>query len=158
MSFAVNHLTKKFGPKTVLQDFSLTVNGPLVLMGPSGCGKTTLLRILMGLETADEGAVQAPVRVAAVFQENRLCPQLTSAANITLPGGSAAAAEAELRALGFTDRNLRCPAQSFRAGRRGARRCCGRCCAPARRPCCLTNPSPAWMPPSSARHRPRSVV
>ena len=64
MSFAVNHLTKKFGPKTVLQDFSLTVNGPLVLMGPSGCGKTTLLRILMGLETADEGAVQAPVRVA----------------------------------------------------------------------------------------------
>ena len=49
MSFAVNHLTKKFGPKTVLQDFSLTVNGPLVLMGPSGCGKTTLLRILMGL-------------------------------------------------------------------------------------------------------------
>ena len=80
MSFAVNHLTKKFGPKTVLQDFSLTVNGPLVLMGPSGCGKTTLLRILMGLETADEGAVQAPVRVAAVFQENRLCPQLTAAA------------------------------------------------------------------------------
>ena len=98
MSFAVNHLTKKFGPKTVLQDFSLTVNGPLVLMGPSGCGKTTLLRILMGLETADEGAVQAPVRVAAVFQENRLCPQLTAAANITLPGGSAAAAEAFGRA------------------------------------------------------------
>ena len=89
MSFAVNHLTKKFGPKTVLQDFSLTVNGPLVLMGPSGCGKTTLLRILMGLETADEGAVQAPVRVAGVFQEKRLCPQLRAGGNITLAGGRA---------------------------------------------------------------------
>lgn len=116
MSFAVNHLTKKFGPKTVLQDFSLTVNGPLVLMGPSGCGKTTLLRILMGLETADEGAVQAPVQVAAVFQENRLCPQLTAAANITLPGGSATAAEAELRALGFTDKELALPCAKLSGG------------------------------------------
>ena len=116
MSFAVNHLTKKFGPKTVLQDFSLTVNGPLVLMGPSGCGKTTLLRILMGLETADEGAVQAPVRVAAVFQENRLCPQLTAVANITLPGGSAARAEAELRALGFGDAELALPSARLSGG------------------------------------------
>ena len=122
MSFAVNHLTKKFGPKTVLQDFSLTVNGPLVLMGPSGCGKTTLLRILMGLETADEGAVQAPVRVAAVFQENRLCPQLTAAAaNITLPGGGAAAAEAELRALGFTDKELALPCAKLSGGQGAAR-------------------------------------
>lgn len=116
MSFSVQHLTKRFGPKTVLQDFSLTVDGPLVLMGPSGCGKTTLLRILMGLETPDEGAVQRPERVAAVFQENRLCPQLTAAANIALPGASPRDAEAELRALGFTDKELALPCAKLSGG------------------------------------------
>ncbi len=74
----VKHLNKAFGSIPVLRDLNLTVNGPLVLMGPSGCGKTTLLRILMGLETPDSGTVQGVGNIGAVFQESRLCPQLTA--------------------------------------------------------------------------------
>ena len=74
MSIQITGLCKAFGPKAVLRGFTLCADGPLVLMGPSGCGKTTLLRILMGLERADAGEVTGVGRVAAVFQENRLCP------------------------------------------------------------------------------------
>ena len=82
----VKHLNKAFGSIPVLRDLNLTVNGPLVLMGPSGCGKTTLLRILMGLETPDSGTVQGVGNIGAVFQESRLCPQLTAVGNICLVG------------------------------------------------------------------------
>ena len=85
----VKHLNKAFGSIPVLRDLNLTVNGPLVLMGPSGCGKTTLLRILMGLETPDSGTVQGVGNIGAVFQESRLCPQLTAVGNICLVGARA---------------------------------------------------------------------
>ena len=61
-----------------------------MLWAPSGWGKTTLLRILMGLEEPTSGIVQGVGRVAAVFQEDRLCPQLTAVQNVTLvlPGSA----------------------------------------------------------------------
>ena len=86
MSIVIQNLSKRFGGKEVLQNFSWTVDGPQVLMGPSGCGKTTLLRILLGLETPDTGTVTGVVTPAAVFQEDRLCPQLTAADNLVLTG------------------------------------------------------------------------
>ena len=49
-----------------------------------GWGKTTLLRILMGLERPTTGSVEGVGRVAAVFQEDRLCPQLNAVQNVTL--------------------------------------------------------------------------
>ena len=106
----VHSLCKSFGETQVLRDLSLTVNGPAVLMGPSGCGKTTLLRILMGLETADAGTVQGMGRVAAVFQEDRLCPQLTAPGNIALTGADTAVTVRELEVLGFSAEDLRRPA------------------------------------------------
>ncbi len=118
MSIVVEHLEKRFGSRTVLRDFSLQVNGPLVIMGPSGCGKTTLLRILMGLESPDEGTVTGVERVGAVFQENRLCPQLTAAGNIVLTGGDPQNAEAELRALGFGDKDLALPSVRLSGGQK----------------------------------------
>ena len=72
----IEHLTKQFGEKTLFRDLCLTVEGPAVLWAPSGWGKTTLLRILMGLEEPTSGIVQGVGRVAAVFQEDRLCPLL----------------------------------------------------------------------------------
>ena len=77
-------LTKRFGEKTLFEDLTLTVEGPAILWAPSGWGKTTLLRILMGLETPTSGTVQGVGRVGAVFQEDRLCPQLTAVQNVEL--------------------------------------------------------------------------
>lgn len=68
----------------------------LTLVGPSGCGKTTLLRIIAGLESQDEGDVfigsamvdDLPPKardVAMVFQSYALYPYMTVAENIALP-------------------------------------------------------------------------
>lgn len=54
-----DHVTKRYGDHTVLQDFNLTVYSGefLTMIGRSGCGKTTALRLINGLLTPDEGAV-----------------------------------------------------------------------------------------------------
>ena len=81
-------------------------------------GKTTLLRILMGLETADAGEITGVGRVGAVFQEDRLCPQLSAAENIALVGGDEAAARRELAALGFGTAELACAAGRLSGGQK----------------------------------------
>lgn len=55
----INNLSKAFGQAGVLHDVSFTVKDGefLSILGPSGCGKTTILRILIGLETADSGEI-----------------------------------------------------------------------------------------------------
>src|SRR5918993_544569 len=59
MSIEVRQVSKRFGDFVALKDVSFSVPpGELVaLLGPSGGGKTTMLRIIAGLETPDEGAV-----------------------------------------------------------------------------------------------------
>ncbi len=120
MSMEIQNLSKRFGTRTVLRAFSWTVDRPMVLMGPSGCGKTTLLRILMGLEKADAGTVTGVETPAVVFQEDRLCPQLTATANLVLTGHGLTAreAETELRALGFGDSDLALPAARLSGGQK----------------------------------------
>lgn len=80
----IQGLSKRFGEKALFEDLSLTVDRPMILWASSGWGKTTLLRILMGLETPDSGTVSGVGRVGAVFQEDRLCPQLTAVQNVEL--------------------------------------------------------------------------
>ena len=55
----VSGVTKRFGAVTALDDIHLEIpSGAFFsLLGPSGCGKTTLLRILAGLESPDDGQV-----------------------------------------------------------------------------------------------------
>lgn len=80
MSVTLKGIRKSFGEKAVLRGIDLTLDdgGVYCLMGPSGTGKTTLLRILLGRETADAG------EIAAMFQEDRLCPTLSAVQNVAL--------------------------------------------------------------------------
>ncbi|MDD2665124.1 MAG: sulfate ABC transporter ATP-binding protein [Dechloromonas sp.] len=59
MSIEIRNISKRFGNFVALDDIKLDIpTGELVaLLGPSGCGKTTLLRIIAGMETADEGEI-----------------------------------------------------------------------------------------------------
>ena len=60
MSIEVAHVGKRFGDFVALDDVSVSIpTGQLTaLFGPSGGGKSTLLRIIAGLEHADEGRVE----------------------------------------------------------------------------------------------------
>lgn len=59
MSLKIDHITKKFGNFTALDDISLEIQDGefLAILGPSGCGKTTLLRIIGGFEAPTEGCI-----------------------------------------------------------------------------------------------------
>lgn len=84
----VSKLTKSYDSKVVFQDMDMTIptGETICIMAPSGAGKTTLLRILMGLEQADSGSITGleGMRFSAVFQEERLCENMTAAENIRL--------------------------------------------------------------------------
>ena len=92
---SVKGLKKSFGGHVVLKGVSFDVKSGdfLSLLGPSGCGKTTILRIICGLETADEGEVLVDgadvtkVRpekrnIGLVFQNYALFPSMNVAKNV----------------------------------------------------------------------------
>ena len=119
----ISHLTKRFGEKTLFEDLDLTLTAPAVLWAPSGWGKTTLLRILMGLETPTSGAVQGVGKVSAVFQEDRLCPQLTAVENVALvlPGAEnqyKTQIETDFQQLGLDSAALSLPARKLSGGQK----------------------------------------
>ncbi|MBO4611521.1 MAG: ABC transporter ATP-binding protein [Bacteroidales bacterium] len=55
----IEHLSKSFGDKKVLDDINLYINKGefITFLGPSGCGKTTLLRMIAGFLNPDEGKI-----------------------------------------------------------------------------------------------------
>ena len=91
----IEGLTKRFGPIVAVDRVDLEIaRGELfALLGGSGCGKTTLLRMLAGFETPDEGRLfiddqdmtdVPPYRrpVNMMFQSYALFPHMDVAANV----------------------------------------------------------------------------
>ncbi len=112
---ALAKIEKRFGARTVLRGFDLTV-GPgtcLGLLGPSGSGKTTALRLIAGLERPDAGTVTLGERVVddgrvfvapdqrgvgLVFQDLALWPHLTAEEHLDLVARPLRLSRAERRA------------------------------------------------------------
>ena len=102
-------ICKSFGDKIVLNEFShdFAEGGITALVGQSGCGETTLMSVLMGLIPADSGRlIGFDKPISAVFQEDRLCENMTVSANIRLVTGkryTKPQIEKELCAVGLSD-------------------------------------------------------
>lgn len=92
----LKNLAKSFGGRQVLHNVSLSCGrkGIIAIMGSSGIGKTTLLNIIAGIESPDEGMVENSfAHVSYKFQEPRLLPWLTALENVKLVISDKAKAE-----------------------------------------------------------------
>lgn len=95
---SVRGLTKSFGGRAVLFEVDLDVapGDVVALVGPNGVGKTTLLRCLVGLESADRGEVRlrgraldtrdavVRARLCTVLDDTAWFPELTVAEHLDL--------------------------------------------------------------------------
>ena len=93
MTIELEHVTKRYGDKTILDDLTLdlSTDTSYLITGESGCGKTTLLRILMGLEKPDEGRIRLLgdykytwLSCGVVFQDDRLIESLSAVRNVSV--------------------------------------------------------------------------
>ena len=91
----LERVTKRYGSTAAVNSVSLEIGAGefFALLGPSGCGKTTLMRLIAGFETPDEGRIlidgkdmaQVPPHrrpVNMMFQSYALFPHMNVAGNI----------------------------------------------------------------------------
>jgi len=91
----LTNIVKRYGTVEIIKSLSLHIRDGefLVLVGGSGCGKSTTLRLIAGLETANEGTITIGDRdvtnippkdrdIAMVFQNYALYPHMTVYDNI----------------------------------------------------------------------------
>jgi putrescine transport system ATP-binding protein len=105
----IENVGKQFGPFRAVDGLSLDIRRGefFALLGPSGCGKTTLLRMLAGFETPDEGRIllngddiaqylphERPVNM--MFQNYALFPHLSVRDNIAFGLKRAGMARADI--------------------------------------------------------------
>ncbi|MBI5264398.1 MAG: ABC transporter ATP-binding protein [Bradyrhizobium sp.] len=107
----IDKVAKKFGTFRAVDGVSLDIAAGefFALLGPSGCGKTTLLRMLAGFETPDEGRIllggrdiaqvlphERPINM--MFQNYALFPHLSVRDNIAFGLKRAGMARGEIAA------------------------------------------------------------
>jgi NitT/TauT family transport system ATP-binding protein len=91
MVLTVRNVRKSYGQLEVLDSISFEVEEGnfACIVGESGCGKTTLLKIIAGIEKADEGDILyngKPIRnedIGYVFQDDRLLPWRNAIENVS---------------------------------------------------------------------------
>lgn len=84
----LENICKSFEEKIIFENLNIDIQkGEItILMGASGIGKTTILRMLMGLEFPNCGKITGldKAKLSAVFQEDRLCENLSVKSNLKL--------------------------------------------------------------------------
>lgn len=107
-------ISKKFGNRQVLNDFSLKLptGSVTACMGASGSGKTTLLRIIAGLEKADTGEVIINAKkTSVIFQEDRLIPWLNVYDNLAIVCSDSNRIKQLLESVGLESDSAKLPAE-----------------------------------------------
>jgi multiple sugar transport system ATP-binding protein len=109
-SIRLENLTKTFGDITAIDNINLEIQDGefFCILGPPGAGKTTLLRLIVGLETPDEGDVHInedtvndlhPSKrdIAMIFQNLALYPDRSVFENIAFPLRQRKTGEGEIK-------------------------------------------------------------
>lgn len=137
MKLCIHNLSKHFGTLPVLEHLSMELESGNIycLMAPSGKGKTTFFRILMGLESPDEGQITGleGKRIGAVFQEDRLCEAFTPVDNVLMvssPSMTRSEVCEELRLL-LPEETLNRPVSTLSGGQKRRTAICRALCAPS---------------------------
>jgi lipooligosaccharide transport system ATP-binding protein len=110
--FSVEHLSKRYGDNTVVDDlsFQIAAGECLGVIGPNGAGKTTTIRMCLGQSTPDAGSITAfglsmprdalaiKAQLGVVSQMDTLDPDFTCAENLLVYGRYFGMKSAQIRA------------------------------------------------------------
>ncbi|MEN8750853.1 ATP-binding cassette domain-containing protein, partial [Marivita sp.] len=128
-------ISKRYGDKLILKDFSLTIQRKdrIAFVGPNGAGKTTLLNMLTGQVSPDEGQIKLGTNLElAIFDQSRaqLDPDMTLWDSLTGDKDMAVSGKADqvmvrgeprhvigyLKDFLFDERQARAPVRSLSGG------------------------------------------
>jgi ABC-2 type transport system ATP-binding protein len=96
----IDHLTKRFGAVTAVNDIALTVKGGEIFgfLGPNGAGKTTTIRLITGVLTPDFGTaringidillhpIEAKMQMGVIPEASTVYGDLSAEQNLHLSG------------------------------------------------------------------------
>lgn len=95
VSIEASHVVKRYEQNTIIPDLSVKINNGefFTLLGPSGCGKTTLLRMIVGFNSIEDGVIQFDDKIindiptykrniGMVFQNYAIFPHMTVRENV----------------------------------------------------------------------------